>query len=715
MPYIINFTDSENKSPITVFDNTSNTDTSLTFPGRNVTGYGQIIGENFLKLLENFADNEQPVNPVEGQLWYDTDSGILQIFDNTNWRAASNIQRGVAQPAVEDSNVGELWVDTANQQLRIFTGQRWLLVGPQESTIDGLRYGPAVETITDTNNISRSILILYLADLPVAIVSKDTFTPKVEITGFDSISAGINITTPGDENERNQFTELFGGVLPKLIGTATESESLVVGSETVPSSRFLRNDTVNTTDQSFNIRNNNGLNIGIDSSFRLLSDGANTAKIFNNAVGSSIDIQTNRNNIPSTIVRIIDDRVGINTLSPTNALDVVGNVGIAEGRLSIQDNSESTNLNNGSISTAGGMSITKNLKIGSTLEVLDQTTATDILPSNTGQYVLGTQNSRWKEINAVRIRADEIVGTIDGNISGNAATATALQDITSFQLAGDVTSAPIQFDGQVGTRTKIFQTSLTSAIINDKPEPFPTQSQRSDFVLTFRSEGSDTGLYKQSRDVFVGDLGMPIGAIIPYAGQNPPVGYLLCDGSEVEIAKYPQLFDILGTTYNGTEPVRGINTFRLPDLRGRFALGRHNMDNGDQVPLTGSPTGAYVDAGGGIPSPERVEGIESTTLGASSGASNVELQLSNLPEHSHDMIADGIQYGAVLPDSAINASGVSGLGGTQPGQAQYLYDSGGIKKPETVNLGTAVGIMNPYLTLNYIIRSGPAEFETTFE
>ena len=60
MPYTVNFTDKENKTPITVFDNTSSTDTSLTFPGRNVTGYGQIIAENFLALLENFASADEP-------------------------------------------------------------------------------------------------------------------------------------------------------------------------------------------------------------------------------------------------------------------------------------------------------------------------------------------------------------------------------------------------------------------------------------------------------------------------------------------------------------------------------------------------------------------------------------------------------------------------------------------------------------------------------
>ena len=103
MPYIVNFTDSENKTPITVFDNTSSQDTSLTFPGRNVTGYGQIIAENFLNLLENFASANQPINPTEGQLWYDTTNGVLQLWDNTNWKAASNIQKSPVAPSVETS------------------------------------------------------------------------------------------------------------------------------------------------------------------------------------------------------------------------------------------------------------------------------------------------------------------------------------------------------------------------------------------------------------------------------------------------------------------------------------------------------------------------------------------------------------------------------------------------------------------------------------
>ena len=298
MPYIVNFTDSENKSPITVFDNTSSQDTSLTFPGRNVTGYGQIIAENFLKLLENFASASQPVNPIEGQLWYDTTNGVLQLYDNTNWKAASNIQKSPTEPSVETSKVGELWVDTTNQQLRIYTGSRWLLVGPSESAIDGLRYGPAIEKIVDQDNFDKNVLILYIADTPVAIVSKDTFTPKIQIAGFDRILSGINIATPANSDEETAFASIFlGGSLPKLVGTAKNADALNVSGTEVAAGKFLRSDTTNTTEFSFNIRNNQGLVVGIDGNFQLTTSST-AAKIYNSAAGSSLDLQVNRNGVP---------------------------------------------------------------------------------------------------------------------------------------------------------------------------------------------------------------------------------------------------------------------------------------------------------------------------------------------------------------------------------------------------------------------------------
>ena len=711
MPYIVNFTDSENKSPITVFDNTSSQDTSLTFPGRNVTGYGQIIAENFLKLLENFASSSQPVNPIEGQLWYDTTNGVLQLYDNTNWKAASNIQKSPTEPSVENSKVGELWVDTTNQQLRIYTGTRWLLVGPSESAIDGLRYGPAIEKIVDQDNLDKNVLILYIADIPVAIVSKDTFTPKIQIAGFDRVYSGINIATPANPDEQSSFESIFlGGFLPKLIGTAKNADALNVSGNEIEAGKFLRSDTTNTTEFSFNIRTNQGLVIGIDNNFQLTTS-ATSAKIYNSAAGSSLDLQVNRNGVPSTILRVLDNKVGINVASPDNALDVDGDVGLT-GSLIVDNTNDSINLNTGSIRTAGGVAISKNLRVGTTLNVSGLSTLTNVIPNETNTYDLGNSASRWKTITAKTIVADEIQGTINGNITGNANTATNLKNVTSFSMTGDVIAPALQFDGQVGSYTKIFNTQLTANIIKSKSQPIPNVSTREDQVLVYRASletGGSSGLLKQNRDTFVGDLGVPIGTVMPYAGVNAPYGYLLCDGGEVEIKKFQQLYDIIGTRYNGSAALNGTGTFRIPDLRGRFPLGKHNMDNNIQVP---NSIGGFVDNGGGTPSPARVAGTEAETLAASSGSSSVTLNLTNLPEHSHDLVADGQQFFGVRVDTAPTVSSTPGRGPNNPGEAQYIPDTGGVKIPSGASLSEPVGIMNPFQTLNYIIRSGPPAFTT---
>lgn len=723
MPYIVNFTDRDNKSPITVFDNTSNVDTSLTFPGRNVTGYGQIIAENFLKLLENFASADQPVNPVEGQLWYDTQSGLLQLYDNINWRAASGIQKGITEPPVETSNVGELWVDTTNQQLRIFTGSRWLLVGPRESSVDGLRYGPVVENLEDLDGESQTVVILYLSDIPTVIFSKNTFVPKQSLAGFENIQSGINIITPRNPTEEQDFANIFlGGSLPKLIGTASFAEGLKVGTNEVPSSRFLRTDVTNTIDFPLNIRNNAGINLGADGNF-IVSTTSTSGRIYNSLPGSSIDIQTNRNGISSTIVRVNDNKVGINNTSPQYELDVIGTINVSE-QLRVSNAEASSNLNNGSTVINGGVAINKNLIVGTTIEAQGTSNLSNTLPRSDKNFDLGASTRKWRTVYAETISANILTGldggniTINANITGNSNTATNLKQVTTFRLDGDVTSNVISFDGQLGSFEKVFNCTLDASLIASKEEPAPNFSDDNDFILTYRvSEASRAsgGLLRQRKSVFIGDSAVPIGSILPFAGSDVaiPRGYLLCDGSEVEIAKYRDLYDTIGTRFNGDIPLVGLNTFRLPDLRGRMVLGKQNMDNGELVPLFGSSVGTYVDGGGGSLTTPRVGGTAPNNLGATSGQSAVVLQEENLPDHRHTLQnTNGRQFSVVRLDSAAEPNAVTGPGPTSTGQAQYLNNSGGVVQSPGSALSTPLEVMNPYITLNYIIRSGPAAFET---
>lgn len=95
---------------------------------------------------------------------------------------------------------------------------------------------------------------------------------------------------------------------------------------------------------------------------------------------------------------------------------------------------------------------------------------------------------------------------------------------------------------------------------------------------------------------------VPSGAVIPFAGVTAPVGFLLCDGSEVSRTDYPYLFDTIGTTFGEGD---GNTTFNLPNLQDKFIQGSGTNEVGAEM-SAGLPnvTGSfyayiYRDAPGG--------------------------------------------------------------------------------------------------------------------
>ena len=84
MPYTVDYSQSS-KTAITVNDGTVDTSTSINLIGKNYTNFGELLNENLLHLLENFADANAPTNPTEGQLWYDTTNSLLKLYDNGSW------------------------------------------------------------------------------------------------------------------------------------------------------------------------------------------------------------------------------------------------------------------------------------------------------------------------------------------------------------------------------------------------------------------------------------------------------------------------------------------------------------------------------------------------------------------------------------------------------------------------------------------------------
>lgn len=707
MSYEIDRTDRINYGSITVEDQTINQETSLGFVGKNYTGYSAVLAENFLHLLENFAAATPPENPIIGQLWYDTDSdnnpSQPQLKVNVDggtgansWQPAGNVIKKVIRPTT--AVIGDIWVDTANQQLYIWSGSNWILVGPQFS--EGAQSGPKVESIYDTLNILHTIVSFIVGGDTVAIVSKDAFIPKVLIDGFDTINQGINLSS--------KDFDLDGTVLNKFWGTADRASKLVVSGypEGLDANNFLRSDVASTSNYSISVRNNGGITVGADLNTSLTNTSNGSAVLFNKTEGSTIYIRVNDSGNLIDAITVTGQTVGINNTNPTEALDVTGKI-IASQGLDITSTLDSSSLANGSIKTAGGLAVAKTLRVGTGANIVGTATVNNILPDTNNTYDLGSETQRFKTVYAntvgnvdgTTVFRGEFTGAFNGSVTG---TATRLTSPTDFSLTGDVSSNTISFNGQQIGGVATFSTVLSPDVITTKDEVL--DSLTTDELLVNRV---GIGLKKITKTTFFSNVAtVPVGAIMPYAGQTPPSGYLLCDGAEVQISMYPELYAILGNSYKAGIDYLGLATFRLPDLRGRFPLGADNMNNGVQVPLapTGASYGTTISA-----TADRVTSVTADQIGLANGLEEAEILTKNLPEHTHDLQgSSGTQFYAPSEDitGATGITDADSVGRSVqfiPGFTRMLTTAGDVLSSQT---DVPLNIMNPYLTINYIIFTG---------
>lgn len=672
MAYLIPYTDAANNDPIVVVDNTLNQQTSLNFPGKNFSGYGSIIAENFLHLLENFASATQPVRPTEGQLWYDTTPGAnqLKIYDGTSWVPSSGLNKSPAQPEVAQSNSGDLWVDTDNQQLYLNSGAGWILVGPSFS--DGLATGATPVTVIGTDNEEYTIVLVEVRAEPVAIISTSSFTPKTLIPGFVTIDPGINLSN------RN----IAGDGTAKFIGTSQKSESLIVNNETIDASNFLRSDTTSSSLFPINIQNNTGIIIGTNAALNVGVEGQ--AGIIQHQIdGSNIDIRVRSEGISKTVLRVdSSQRLGINNEAPDEALDVIGNIQ-SDSSAYINGTDQSTSINTGSIITKGGVGIAKNLNVGGDSRFSNLATFSNIIPDGNNTRNFGAPEAKWQTAYATTF-VGNLTGNVSGTVSGVAGSANKITTATTFRFSGDLSAPDVIFDGQTGGSVKTFNTSVNNSFISNRNEVF--SSNIDDEILINRQSGT-TGLFKITARALLDAVDTnPPGVLMPYAGNLVPRGWLLCDGKEYRISDYNSLFDAIDYQFGAQSTVTP-GFFRVPDLRGRMPLGADNM--------------------GGV-SANVVDSTYADGIGQIGGSQTQIIDKSNLPEHEHDLRGDINQFYTIRDNASApvdeGAENYDAPTGTNTGQA--LPRSGGILKDINEEIAQPMSIMNPTITLNYIIYTG---------
>jgi len=311
MAYIVNKTDGTAVTTIT--DGTIDNTTSLTLFGKSYSGFGELLNEDLVKLLENSASTSAPTSPLKGEVWFDTTVNQLKVYDGTSFKPTGGAKSQASAPS--SPSAGDLWMDSSNSQLYFYTGSAWILAGPVYTagqTLSGFK----IETVTNDSAVSKVIASMYSGNTRVAILSAEGFTPGTTITGFATISAGITLNSAiGAQFAGTTTTAQF----LNISGTSNSSGTVIAGGN------FMRKDAAQTTTGAITIAADTGLLVGVGSDLRLTVSDINST-IANVSEDGNLSVQINDGGVTKTPIAITGSTGNI---ALTGDVTITGNLNVS--------------------------------------------------------------------------------------------------------------------------------------------------------------------------------------------------------------------------------------------------------------------------------------------------------------------------------------------------------------------------------------------------
>jgi hypothetical protein len=412
-----NITKTDGSKLVTVEDGSVNAAAcDITLIGKNYSGYGQVVNQNLVKMLENFANIKQPSTPLIGQLWYDTVNKKLKIYTGSEFKGLPVVESSQVEPTTLKQ--GDFWYNESQKKLYYFTGATFTLIGPQYSDLVGnSSVVPAV--LKDTDGFSHYVLAHQVQNYSdpsridtVSITSFDPFTidSSTPVDGFEVIKQGLNIY--GTDNNGISSEDSTGSLL-----WGTSSDSLRLGG-------YVSGDYVRRNDPRFEstlfINAAGGLAIN-SNNFKIFIDEAAGAQLTSDLTQISFNATVGANTLYNVFNVNVEDGLAIH---PSTDAGQTTNIGASSKRF----NNVYANTFNGALIG----DVTGNARTA--------TSATTWITSRT--LTLGGDLS-----GSVSINGSSNV-TLNATVVG-ASTATTAQRWTSSRtltLSGDL-SGSVTFDG----------------------------------------------------------------------------------------------------------------------------------------------------------------------------------------------------------------------------------------------------------------------------
>lgn len=278
MSYVINKFNGQ--AITTIEDGTVDQTLDIKLIGKNFAGYGEIQNENFLHMLENFANSSPPPNAIAGQIWYDTVTKKIKFFTGDTpggvklFKTAGGVEYSTSEPT--SATAGDLWLDASVNQLKVrLAGSQWLSIGPQSAGAGTTQL--ISRQVKAADDSLKSIIAATVNNEVVYVISKDEFTLKeadlanvgLNGAGFTVIKRGLTLAYVFDSGPKvgtNSTSHIFWG-------TASAAKGLIdpVTGNFVSASNFVQSGSSNFTavvrfaDIGYTVGDSNDLAVFIES------------------------------------------------------------------------------------------------------------------------------------------------------------------------------------------------------------------------------------------------------------------------------------------------------------------------------------------------------------------------------------------------------------------------------------------------------------------
>ena len=431
MAYTINKTDGTVVATIT--DGTIDNTTSLTLFGKSYSGFGELLNENLVKLLENQSSTSAPTAPLKGEIWFDASTNQLKVYDGSSFKPTGGAKSQATAPT--SPSAGDLWTDTDDDQLYVYTGSAWQLVGPVYTSGQTLS-GWKIETLASAGG-NKVVSSMYVGNTRVAILSKETFTPSATQTGFAEIKAGFTLNST--------LSAVFEGTTTSsaaidVSGTSNTSATVIAGGN------FLRADAADTTTGALTVDTDSGVIIG-DSQELTITVSSNDVTVAQTSQDKDLKFTVNDGGVTKTPLQLTGADGGVDItgdVTITGNLNISGEYNASSSQINTYDDAF-IKLNNGNSEVDSGIIV----------ETSDTDDARLFYDVSENRWSAG-ENQSYSPI----IRLADAVA--DGNANKEKVlktTAAGLVTVTNINLAAvgsaittsDTSSVSVPTIGQVAT------------------------------------------------------------------------------------------------------------------------------------------------------------------------------------------------------------------------------------------------------------------------